>query len=596
MRKLYPLIFSFLAFLMIQIDAKAQICTYELPLGLATDTIYLDSIPVGIKNTYYEQAISFRLPKTTDPVAATNPDIPPGIPIDELEVLSLNNLPVGLNWETDQATYFPNTNPDGCMLLTGTPLVTGTFTIDVTVEATIAIIKQTTSFQIYMTIEPPVSNTEGFSIVNATACGELEASFVNQVPSTGQEGYSYSWDFGNGLNSTDENPPSQVYTEAGVYPIQYEAIIDTVGYILAQVTVQSASCDDLAIPFITDGSPELYINILNQNGTTIYTSDFQEDVAPPLAFNLDILMDEGNYTIEVFDEDSGLGFADDECGVINFNRETSGSITNGDLTLEFLILHPVDTIQSTDSVVVYPNAIPSEILVDGETTFCAGDSTILFANTNDQIQWYRDSLKLEGVTSNDLLVTETGNYWIESINENGCVAISEAVAISWIDLPQAPVFINTNNQLDLIDTVVLPENYSLQWYFDNTPLEEGITSSWCAQESGEYTLEVIDLETTCTSSFSINIAINPAFDCTLSTSHISAINGKIFPNPFRNELTIEGISTNYQYQLFDVNGRLVQSQENIKGTTAISTTHLNKGIYFIKIIADGNNYIEKLIK
>ena len=40
--------------------------------------------------------------------------------------------------------------------------------------------------------------------------------FTNNVPSNGQNGFSYLWDFGNSQTSTDENPSAVTYTEPGI--------------------------------------------------------------------------------------------------------------------------------------------------------------------------------------------------------------------------------------------------------------------------------------------------------------------------------------------------------------------------------------------
>ena len=52
------------------LQAQCPGCTINLPAGIPADTIVVDSLPSAIKSIYYEETMSFRLPYTTDPLAA----------------------------------------------------------------------------------------------------------------------------------------------------------------------------------------------------------------------------------------------------------------------------------------------------------------------------------------------------------------------------------------------------------------------------------------------------------------------------------------------------------------------------------------------
>ena len=78
----------------------------------------------------------------------------------------------------------------------------------------------------------------------------------------------------------------------------------------------------------------------------------------------------------------------------------------------------------------------------------------------------------------------------------------------------------------------------------------------------------------------------------------------VFPNPVAGVLSIEFVKTNSgitSIQIFDINGRNVsqkdfQCKAGLNILTIEETTHLNAGVYFVKIESVGETQIVKLIK
>ena len=71
-------------------------CQIGLPDGLAADTVFLSAADTGRAGILYDSDLSFRLPKTTDPVHAVDPSVPAGLTISHLTISSVVNLPPGL--------------------------------------------------------------------------------------------------------------------------------------------------------------------------------------------------------------------------------------------------------------------------------------------------------------------------------------------------------------------------------------------------------------------------------------------------------------------------------------------------------------------
>ena len=81
--------------------AQCPGCTISLPSGIPNDTIVLDTVVEAYKNAYYREAISFRLPYTSNPLVAVAPpgtNVPPNLNIDYFEIQSVTGLPPGMSW------------------------------------------------------------------------------------------------------------------------------------------------------------------------------------------------------------------------------------------------------------------------------------------------------------------------------------------------------------------------------------------------------------------------------------------------------------------------------------------------------------------
>ncbi|MFN7313259.1 MAG: T9SS type A sorting domain-containing protein [Bacteroidota bacterium] len=67
---------------------------------------------------------------------------------------------------------------------------------------------------------------------------------------------------------------------------------------------------------------------------------------------------------------------------------------------------------------------------------------------------------------------------------------------------------------------------------------------------------------------------------------------KIYPNPAKQVINIESNDKVEEVNIFDANGKLVQTQQQITGSQ-IQLNQLNKGLYWIKIQAASNTHVQK---
>ena len=554
------LLFATISF-SVHLYANCPGCSTSLPDSLPADTIFITEADEGQVGQYYQSDLSFRMPMTTTPVNANDPDTPPGLPISEITVSSVANLPPGLSWEASQTVFDVSEETDGCVRFCGVPLIPGLYNVEVIISAEVLLINRTSSFTIPILILPGQTVSEGFTIDNTSGCGEVLASFDNNVPSGGAEGFSYIWDFGNGNNSTAENPEPQLYDEPGEYGVSYQVIVDTFGYLLNNVTITEVSCDDFL-----GGAPDLLIEVYNPLGEKIYFTDEVNNASLPLSFEPNIFIEEGPYEIRVIDDDQGLDGGDDLCGSFGFVQTSNGVLVDGGATVEIEILHRVDTLRSEGTIRVFEQPDPPLLEDPSGDLLCEGDTLLLLTNYESGTQWYQDTTPVLNANGDSLAVWESGVYWVNYTNSQGCSATSDTLGLAFGPLPVTPVFTNEDNLLTLFDEEALPENFSLQWFFNGGPIEAAQGMEHCIDKSGDYTLEVVDLDSGCSSTYSRSVVYDEDFpNCMpVSTEETALLSGlQVYPTLLEGEvLWVKGQvrSGGLQLTLFNMQGQVIWQQ------------------------------------
>jgi hypothetical protein len=574
-------------------------CSIRLPDSLPVDTIFLADAASGFKNRAYSEDISFRMPRTTTPVAAIDTTTPPGFPLSKITINSLGNLPAGITWELSKQEYLVDVETDGCVRLCGTPEETGLFMVQVHLTANVFGIQKDASFDFPLTIYPEPNDSLPFVLFGNVACGQAIVSFLNNVRSGGDPRFQYQWDFGNGITSTAENPAPVTYTQPGTYVVRYKATIDTAGYQLSQVKVTATTCNDFGIPPIISGNPDLVIVIENALRQEVYRSAEISNAALPAIFNLNLPIGQGSYFLRVWDKDEGLAGGDDFCGEIVFDQSSSGIFTQGNLSVDITMFHPLITIASTDTVRVYAEA-PVPVVTPATLTLNCRDSLSLRSSVVQHVRWLRDGqfFSAEPV----IFPTETGRYQVVFQDPvSGCRAASPEVSVLKSPPPPVPFFINNNNVLLVADTTGYPTAYTLQWFKNGSPLPREVDKDYCVKQSGTYGLKLTDARTGCSSYFEASIAWNPNFDCTVATGELAgAISGwRIFPNPATNILTFErtdGPTSQVEMTVFDIQGRMVERGVLDGQQFRLDVSGWPRGMYIFHLLSENGLTLRKVVK
>ena len=570
-------------------------CMVTLPATLPTDTVYVSALPQGRSAAPYQADLSFRLPKTTTEVAKVDTTVTPGFNIDKITVVGVNNLPAGISWQANQTEFIPSNQTDGCARFCGTPTAYGLFQVEVILESRVFVLVQQSKVIVPLHIMP--ASSIGFSMDNNVGCGQASVNFLNNNPSSGEAGFTYSWDFGNGKTSTDENPTSQAYDAPGEYLVNYEAIIDTGIYELKTITITEGDCRDLI------GLPDYYVTILNPNGDKVFVATHFENLPLPLTFDINLPLTEGAYTLQVNDEDSGLEGTDDRCADISFTLADSILLKDG-VTVLLDIPNSPDTIRATDTVFVYDFPASPRIASAFTPPVCAGDTVLLkVSNYTENLQWIRNQSAIPNGQTSSIKVTESGKYAASYTSPGGCSVVSMPVEVIINSLPPTPLFTEETNLLQLIDSILDVSDYNFQWYLEDRLIPNATNDTYCASIPGNYTLRIEDKTTKCRNTYQDSISITPnIFNCTISdVENLVLADFKLFPNPTNGlvEIAFSSFhSTPIQLQLFDLVGRMLY-QESLYDSQVQRTLDMSqfpKGVYTLKLFTKNKVFSQKIVK
>ncbi len=278
----FSLIF-FLLFCLITIENSGQCVIDSTQSGAG---VYPDTLPDATAGQPYDVDVTFVM--LTDTL---------GLTIYNYQIASVAGLPVGMNWQCNNAgngcNYDPSVSLFGCVKIDGTPIVPGAYTMTVTVVADVQLVgAQTIPFDVPLVVQPGTVSNPGFSMVNSVGCDPLTVDFINNNP--GQA--AYLWDFGNGLQSNLENPPSQTYTAPGTYVITQTVTPNiSPSWYLTEITVTS-------IPNNYGGivdDPDMYFLLYDPLGAEVYDSRPSIDgTFPPVTWGVpNIFVTDGSFMV-----------------------------------------------------------------------------------------------------------------------------------------------------------------------------------------------------------------------------------------------------------------------------------------------------------
>ena len=556
--------------------------------------IYPDPLPDGYAGQPYSQDITFVMP--LDTMGAT---------IQNFEIISIA-LPVGLTWQCNNSVnncnYNPQTDQYGCIHISGTPLVTGQYNVDVSILVDVVASGQNIdnipiSFFMSFNISSATIGNSGFTSNPVMGCVPLPVNFTNNNPGL----LDYYWNFGNGQSTNLENPTTQIYNQPGEYIVEYAGFnnLDTVDlFTLNEVIIHSINggWGPEYIPFVyTNNKPDPYF-ILKENGNLIYQSSFVLNDNGPNSWPLNInLHPDSNYTIDVMDADQTAASAnqyellfgsDDYIGTYNLNFSScnlcaAGSDATVSTTINYQQILPVPSVQSIDTIRVgTPPGIPN-IVYDSSNYIVYTDST------NYILQWHQDTISLAGHNLAIDTITQSGNYFVMAYNNFGCSSSSDTVQIIYCD-PSISFNIDLDGAQNLYITN-FTNGYTVNWYNNGLLISGANSSLYTPNNSGDFQAMLTDANGCkyLSNSYTYNVGTNEVSQ-----------DWWLFPNPSSNQFQILWpIEKQFiRLEIINLNGEVIDIIELKKSPTLVITEKINAGIYLIKITSSsGDVFLKKQI-
>lgn len=601
--------------ILLAFGAGAQVCP-TCTIDLACDSVPANpkmcpaNLPPDTAGKYYSADLTFYVPKEIQhPLYGT-------VQINQIDVIGVTNLPPGMTWAAydyqgnNTLSFFPPANPPsserGCAKICGTPPMPFNDSIYVSTVAYVTALgqnaTQNSTFGIYLHILPAASGNTGFTLNNSIGCGSVNTGFTVLHPSNGNSGFSYLWNFGNGLQSMSENPPPQTYDNPGSYPVSLQTTIDTFPHELTQITVNSIGCTDIG----TD--PDLYLKIFDGNGALVLsTQSSPVSGIAPQTWNLSAGLLNPIYTVQVWDLDGGTEGGDDNCANGSETSQagialllpgqgqygnTTQSGTKQSLSLDYVINKPVIIFNDTAIVSVYANPSLQVINFSPEDSICTGDSALLWVDGGYSYQWYNDTLLLINENDSVYYTSQSGNYWVKVTNAYGCSSNSLPQNITVSPKPPKPGFIFMGNNT----LKTFTSGFSLQWYLNGVAIAGATTQNCTISAPGYYMMSS-------SNGFCLTYSDSAFYTPTAIGEEPGPVNSfSVFPNPNAGSFTLSvevRNKTDLEIVIEDMVGRVVFASVKQKASGKIAEEIQwkggCKGVYFLRLKANEQVFHQRII-
>jgi hypothetical protein len=207
-------------------------------------------------------------------------------------------------------------------------------------------------------------------------------------------------------------------------------------------------------------------------------------------------------------------------------------------------------------------------------------------------------------TSNSITITQTGNFKVR-VTDNGCTGVSNVVAVTIKPLPQASFIAvkdtGCNGIVRFINTSTNSSTY--QWNFgDNTQQVNFTNATHTYFTSGNYTVTLV-AQNSCGSDTAI-VPVNGVCSVIGSILDVnSSDNVAIYPNPTNSKITLtfENVDARLmKVEIVSITGQVLftetKNQFHGKFQQEIDMNKFAQGVYFVRIVTDGNSITKKVIK
>lgn len=248
---------------------------------------------------------------------------------------------------------------------------------------------------------------------------------------------------------------------------------------------------------------------------------------------------------------------------------------------------------ATEEIIAVMNSPqnPPTVTANGPTEFCAGGTVILSAGPG-----YASYLWNSGSTTPGVTITESGDYYVTVLDGNGCIDSSMAATPVTVTVWEPEPTVQQSG--DMLTLTNAGDFVSNQWYFNGNPIPGATSETFSIDTSGNFWVCVFD-DNGCE-------GCSPVYEMTCCVGIEEAnFDGtvQVYPNPNNGQFTLEvemQREMDMSVGLYDMIGKQVWMDIDLGETTNLrkqyDLSELPDGVYFLRIFADDQMMVQKLIK
>ncbi|MDP1727267.1 MAG: PKD domain-containing protein [Bacteroidota bacterium] len=385
----------------------------------------------------------------------------------------------------------------------------------------------------------------GFSSNSFAQCLNGNRFFLRDTSVIEVGTFSIKWDFDDNTTSTFKNP-SKVFSVPKTYLVKL-------------IVTSYASCKDSIVTPIT---------VFPQPGATIATSGSTNICT-------------GQWITLNANHDTGYTYKWKRNGNIINQAYAFDYTTNLAGNYKVIVSSPHQCTDTSAVTMVSLLNLPSaNIFFTGKTTFCDGNSLILYAaGTGSTYQWYRNNLPYS--TNPSITVNLSGSYKVKI--SNGCDSVTLPVLVIVNHSPQKPII------TQLLNSLYSSSATGNQWYLNQSPISGATSQTYTPQQNGSYFVTVTNSDSCSNTSDTFQFVLNGIHEYTKQ----SELN--IYPNPNNGKFTVTSSELIELIELIDPGGKVILKQRCDGKNTIELNFSLPPALYFIKVITEEECITRKIL-
>jgi len=244
---------------------------------------------------------------------------------------------------------------------------------------------------------------------------------------------------------------------------------------------------------------------------------------------------------------------------------------------------------------------PLYLIVNGPTTFCANDSSLLsLSESGTTYQWYLDGAPIAGATDSTWYPVASGAYTCDvdgSLSTIAYITVLPAPTASFDAVPNpVDLGVDATGTIDFTNTSTGGSG-GFHWDFDNgfTSSVEDPSFSFITVGTYDVTFIVTDTSNGCMDTAWVTVEV-------INSTGIGELSSEfnIYPTPTKDFVTVSMIDGAgiYSVSLLSLTGQeiLTQQIQSATKSTKLDLSDLESGIYLVKIHNDEEEAFFKIIK